>query len=71
MSTDSLNNNAPTPAQARHYITNFAKHVIPGTQYVDFASGRIHLNNMTDAEAIKVAIGLMEIEAQAVGGPRQ
>jgi hypothetical protein len=61
----------PTPAQARHYIANFAKHTMPGTQYVDFASGRIFLSNMTDNEAVRVAIGLMEIEAQAQKGPIQ
>jgi hypothetical protein len=60
-----------TPAQARHYISNFAKHIVPGTEYVDFPSGRIHLNNMTDDQAVKVAIGLMEIEAQADKGTRQ
>jgi hypothetical protein len=62
---------SPTPAQARHYIANFAKHTIPGTQYVDFPSGRIFLNNMTDEEAVKVAVGLMEIEARAARGPIQ
>jgi hypothetical protein len=61
----------PTPSQARHYIANFAKHVVPGTEYVDFPSGRIYLNQMTDEQAVKVAIGLMEIEAQAGKGPVQ
>jgi hypothetical protein len=69
MPTESPND--VTPAQARHYVANFAKHTMPGTEYVDFPSGRIHLNKMTDEEAVKVAIGLMHIEAQAGKGTVQ
>lgn len=58
--------NSITPKQARHYITTFAKHIIPGTEYVEFPSGKIYFNNMTDEEAIKVAIGLMELETEAM-----
>lgn len=62
----------PSPEQARHYITTFAKHTVPGAQYVDFPSERIHFNNMTDEQAVKVAIGLMDIEAEAAkGAPKQ
>lgn len=60
--------NKNTPEQARHYITNFAKHIIPGTEYVDFGKERVYLNNMNDAEAIRVAEGLMDIEAKASKG---
>ena len=38
----------PTPAQARHYIENFKKHTMPGMEFVDFPSGRFHLDDMTD-----------------------
>jgi len=54
--------------KARHYIETFRTHVMPGTEYVDFPSGRIHLNAMTDDEAIKVANGLMEMEHEASNG---
>jgi len=55
----------PTPEAARHYIENFAKYTIPGATYVEFPSGPIHFDNMTDEQAVKVAIGLMDIEAEA------
>lgn len=58
--------NTVTPEQARHYIATFAKHIVPGAEYVTFASGTIHFNKMTDEEAIKVAHGLMEIEAESM-----
>ena len=61
----------PTPAQARHYIKNFCEHTMPGTEYADFASGRVYFNDMTDEQAAKVAVGLMEIEAEAVEGMRK
>lgn len=60
-----------TPPQARHYIETFAKHTLPGTEYVEFASERIYFNDMTDEQAIKVARGLMEIEEQASIGARK
>lgn len=62
-----MNTNMITPEQARHYIGTFAKHVIPGAEYVDFPSGRINFSTMTDEQAIKVAIGLMELEEAASG----
>lgn len=64
--------NTLSPEQARDYIATFAKHTMPGAEYVDFPSGRIHFSNMTDEQAIKVARGLMDIEAQAANkrGPR-
>lgn len=55
-----------TPEQARHYINNFSKHVLRGTEYVEFPSGRINFSNMTDEQAIKVANGLMELETEAM-----
>lgn len=61
----------PTPALARHYIKNFSEHTLPGTEYADFPSGRIYFNNMTDEQAVKVAVGLMEIEAEAMSGMRK
>jgi hypothetical protein len=60
-----------TPQQARNYIETFSKHVFKGMEYVDFPSGRIYLNDMTDAQAIKVAYGLMYIEDQATKGARK
>lgn len=60
--------NSITPAQARHYVMTFVQYVIPGTEYADFPSGRIHFDNMTDDEAVKVAVGLMEIETEAMRG---
>lgn len=63
--------NQPTPAQARHYIDKFKKHIMPGMEFVDFPSGRIHLDNMTDDQAVKVAVGLMELESKAAKGARR
>lgn len=57
-----------TPKQARYYIDNFKNFIIPGTEFVDFPSGRIEFDDMTDDEAIKVAEGLMELEAEAIRG---
>lgn len=54
-----------TPEAARRYIETFAKYALPGTTYVEFPSGPIHFDNMTDEQAIKVAVGLMDIEAEA------
>jgi len=44
---------------------------MPGTAYADFPSGRIFFDNMTDEQAVKVAVGLMEIEAEAMKGMRK
>lgn len=53
-------------AEAREYINYFLKNVFPeNALYVEFPSGRIYFDNMTDEQAIKVAIGLLEIEASA------
>lgn len=60
-----------TAEQARHYIDTFSKHVLKGMNYVDFPSGRVYLNDMTDEQAIKVAYGLMDIEEQASKGARK
>jgi hypothetical protein len=70
-STDEHAMDEMTPDKARCYIGNFTKYIIPGTEYVDFPSSRIYINNMTDDEAVKVAHGLMEIEARATKGTRQ
>ena len=61
----------PTPAQAREYVKTFCEHTLPGTEYADFPSGRIYFDNMTDEQAVKVAVGLMEIEAEAMEGMRK
>jgi hypothetical protein len=61
----------PTPEQARHYIATFREHTLPGADYADFPSGRIHFDNMTDDQAVKVAQALMEIEAEAGKGIRR
>ena len=52
---------------ARRYVWNWRTKLGKKRRvdYVDFPSGRIHLNEMTDEQAIKVAYGLREIEEQA------
>jgi hypothetical protein len=60
-----------TAEQARQYIKEFQQYTFHGVEYVDFASGRIYLNNMTDEQAIKVCYGLMDIEEQAAKGVRK
>ena len=64
---------APTSEQARLYIKRFSEYTLPGAEFVDFADGRIHFDNMTDAEAIRVCLGLMDLEAEAhaVSAPRR
>lgn len=59
-------NNPMSAEQARHYIAYFAKHVVPGTTWVGYADKRkVEFANMTDEEAIQVARGLIDIEAEA------
>lgn len=62
-----------SPAEARVYIDLFSKHTIKGADHVVFECGEIILfRDMTDAQAVRVARALMEIEAQAVRGiPRR
>lgn len=58
-----------TAEKARYYIKIFSEHVLKGAEYVEFADGEvIHFNNMTDDQAIKIANGLMELEAKAGKG---
>lgn len=54
--------------EARTYIKHFVEHVSPrkGMDMVRFADGtEVQFSNMTDDEAIRVAGGLKEIEAEA------
>jgi hypothetical protein len=60
-----------TPEKARHYIGTFREHTLPGADYADFPSGRIHFDDMTDDQAVKVARALMDIEAEAGKGVRR
>ena len=58
--------NPMTPEQAWRYIETFSKHTMPGTDRVTFADGtEIIFATMTDADAIRVAKGLLDMEAEA------
>ena len=61
----------PTPDQARQYIKSFREHTLPGADYADFPSGRVLFDNMTDDQAVKVAVALMAIEVEATKGIRK
>lgn len=54
-----------TPKEARAYIKNFSKHTVPGAEYVDTATRRIHFNDMSDEDALFVANDLIRIENEA------
>lgn len=59
-----------TPQEARDYVAIAAKHLIGahGRQitFVEFTGGRkVNLNDMSDEDAISVAIGLQQIELEA------
>jgi hypothetical protein len=56
-----------TVAQARHYIEAFRKHTLPGTDWVDTDKRRIHIDNMTDDDALFVAGEFARMEAEAAG----
>lgn len=53
---------------ARQYIEDFKHHFQGKIEFVDFPSGRIYLDKMTDFEAIKVANGLYDMEQEAAKG---
>lgn len=64
----------PSPVdEARRYIAIFAKHTLPGTTWVDTATRRIDLDQMTDEDALFVAreFKRMEIEAARRGASRR
>lgn len=56
-----------TSETARKYINNFKKNYpqFKDMNYVMFPSGGIDFDLMTDEQAIKVANGLLDIEAEA------
>ncbi len=55
-----------TPQEARKYIENFNHIIGKKVTYVDFNHGeRVHFNNMTDEQAIRVANCFMDMEAEA------
>lgn len=57
-----------TPAAARQYIEVFSKHTLPGTDHVQFGDGTtVNFSTMTNEDAVRVARGLMSIEAEAAG----
>lgn len=57
-----------TAAEAREYIAIFRKHIMPGTDWVQTTIKIIHLDKMTDHEALWVSAEFkrMEIEAAAL-----
>ena len=60
------------PAQARKYIANFKHTLGRECTYVTFGDGEtIHFDNMTDAQAVRVANGLLDLELAAGKGPAQ
>jgi hypothetical protein len=52
-------------ANAREYIAVFRRHTLPGTQYVDTNVRRIHLDHMTDEDALFVAGEFQRMEEEA------
>lgn len=64
----------PSPVdEARRYIATFAKRTLPGTAWVETATRRIDLDQMTDEDALFVAgeFKRMEIEAARRGASRR
>lgn len=53
--------------KARQYIKDFEKlsPKFKGMDSVTFPSGTIYFNDMTDAQAIKVANGMIEMKSEA------
>jgi hypothetical protein len=52
--------------EARRYIALFRRHTLPGAQYVQTSAGRyIHLDRMSDADALFVAAEFQRMESEA------
>lgn len=54
-----------TPESARRYINLFCKHTRPGARAYQLGSEIIHLDNMSDAEAVMIAHDLLTMETRA------
>ena len=62
---------AMTPTEARAYIALFRKFTVPGAERAWTGERVIHLDDMTDADAVFVAREFQRMEAEAAKGVRR